>query len=187
MCRWINAIYGCTHRHAQLNDRTHRALNEMFGVGNIKAIKHLALMMRKGLAVTEQGGKGYFADPGNMAEVKLLLLQGRHNYIFRPAARSGPCGGSARRTRTASTSASCFPATPTLTPSSAPGPPPRCIRRSCASWTKRSDTARPQPRRRSRSLIAASPSSSAVRIADSLSTAARSMSAGCRAADSTCA
>ena len=85
VCRWINSIYGCTHRHAQLNDRTHRALNEMFGVGNIRSIKHLALMMRKSLAVTEQGGKGYFADPGNMAEVKLLLLQGRHNYIFRPA------------------------------------------------------------------------------------------------------
>jgi len=84
VCRWINAIYGCTHRHAQLNDRTHRALNEMFGVGNIRAIKHLALMMRKSLAVTEQGRKDYFANPGNMADVKLLLLQGRHNYIFRP-------------------------------------------------------------------------------------------------------
>ena len=84
VCRWINAIYGCTHRHAQLNDRTHRALNEMFGVGNIRSIKHLALMMRKSLAVTEQGGKDYFADPGNMADVKLLLVQGRHNYIFRP-------------------------------------------------------------------------------------------------------
>jgi len=84
VCRWINAIYGCTHRHAQLNDRTHRALNEMFGVGNIRAIEHLTLMMRKSLAVTEQGGKGYFANPENLAEVKLLLLQGRHNYIFRP-------------------------------------------------------------------------------------------------------
>ena len=56
----------------------------MFGVGNIRSIKHLALMMRKSLAVTEQGGKDYFADPGNMADVKLLLVQGRHNYIFRP-------------------------------------------------------------------------------------------------------
>src|SRR5262249_40988693 len=27
VCRWINAIYGCTHRHAQLNNDTHRVLN----------------------------------------------------------------------------------------------------------------------------------------------------------------
>lgn len=87
VCRWINAIYGCTHRHARLNDQTHRALNEMFGVGNIESIKHLALMMRKGKAVTETGGNDYLRAPNSarMADVKLLLLQGSDNYIFHPA------------------------------------------------------------------------------------------------------
>jgi cholesterol oxidase len=84
VCRWINAIYGCTHRHAQLNDPTHRALNDMFGIGNIDAIKHLTLMMRKSLAVTRDGKKDYFKHPERMANVRLLLLQGRHNYIFHP-------------------------------------------------------------------------------------------------------
>ena len=85
VCRWINAIYGCTHRHAQLNDATHRALNEMFGAGNLEALRHLALMMRRGLAVTHDGGDDYFKHPERFAGTKLLLLQGQHNYIFRPA------------------------------------------------------------------------------------------------------
>jgi cholesterol oxidase len=85
VCRWINAIYGCTHRHAQLNDATHRALNEMFGAGNLEAIKHLALMMRRGLAVTHDGGEDYFEHPERFADTKLVLLQGRRNYIFHPA------------------------------------------------------------------------------------------------------
>ena len=84
VCRWINAIYGCTHRHAQLNDATHRALNEMFGFGNIDSLRHLSLMMRRGLAVTHTGGMDYFAHPERIARTSLLLLQGSQNYIFHP-------------------------------------------------------------------------------------------------------
>jgi cholesterol oxidase len=84
VCRWINAIYGCTHRHAQLNDATHRALNEMFGFGNIDSLQHLSLMMRKGLAVTHTGGTDYFDHPERLAATSLLLLQGSQNYIFHP-------------------------------------------------------------------------------------------------------
>jgi cholesterol oxidase len=85
VCRWINAIYGCTHRHAQLNDATHRALNEMFGVGNVNSLNHLTLMLRKSLAVTSTGRKDYLKTPERIADTKVLLLQGRHNYIFHPA------------------------------------------------------------------------------------------------------
>jgi cholesterol oxidase len=84
VCRWINAIYGCTHHHARLNDATHSALNEMFGVGNLEALRHLALMMRTGAAVTRSGGRDYFEHPERFANTKLLLLQGQHNYIFHP-------------------------------------------------------------------------------------------------------
>jgi len=84
VCRWINAIYGCTHRHAQLNDATHRALNDMFGFGNIDSLRHLSLMMRRGLAVTHTGGMDYFAHPERIAGTHLLLLQGAQNYIFHP-------------------------------------------------------------------------------------------------------
>ena len=33
LCRWINAIYGCTHTHDQLDDATHDQLDDMFGIG----------------------------------------------------------------------------------------------------------------------------------------------------------
>jgi cholesterol oxidase len=84
VCRWINAVYGCTHRHAQLNEATHVALNEMFGFGNIESMDHLSLMLRKGLAVTHTGGMDYFDHPERMAGTRLLLLQGMQNYIFHP-------------------------------------------------------------------------------------------------------
>ena len=84
VCRWINAVFGCTHRHAQLNEATHRAINEMFGFGNIETMEHLALMLRKGRAVTHTGGMDYFDHPERMAGTRLLLLQGMSNYIFHP-------------------------------------------------------------------------------------------------------
>ena len=84
VCRWINAIYGCTHRHAQLNDATHRALNDMFGFGNIDSLQHLSLMLRRGLAVTHTGRMDYFEHPERVAGTSILLLQGAHNYIFHP-------------------------------------------------------------------------------------------------------
>jgi cholesterol oxidase len=84
VCRWINAVYGCTHRHAQLNEATHRALNDMFGFGNIESMEHLSLMLRKGHAVTHTGGMDYFDHPERMAGTRLLLLQGMSNYIFHP-------------------------------------------------------------------------------------------------------
>jgi cholesterol oxidase len=84
VCRWINAIYGCTHRHAQLNDATHRALNEMFGFGNIDSLQQLSLMLRRGLAVTHTGGLDYFEHPERIAGTSVLLLQGSQNYIFHP-------------------------------------------------------------------------------------------------------
>jgi cholesterol oxidase len=85
VCRWVNAVYGCTHRHAQLNEATHRAINDMFGFGNIETMEHLSLMLRKGHAVTHTGGMDYFDHPERMAGTRLLLLQGMRNYIFHPA------------------------------------------------------------------------------------------------------
>jgi cholesterol oxidase len=84
VCRWINAIYGLTHRHAQLNDATHRAINDMFGVGSMTALTHLLLMLRKGLAVNHRGENVYLEGSISLPDTRMLLLQGQHNYIFRP-------------------------------------------------------------------------------------------------------
>jgi cholesterol oxidase len=84
LCRWINAIYGLTHRHAQLDDATHDALPSLFGAANIRALEHLGLMMQKGRAVDATGKDSYMQHPERLAEVPIHLVAGAHNYIFHP-------------------------------------------------------------------------------------------------------
>jgi cholesterol oxidase len=84
LCRWVNLIYGMTHRHAQLNDQTHRALVEAFGVGNLDTIKHLGLIMRRGVAVDHSGNDSYVESPERLA-IPIHFLVGDRNYMFFPA------------------------------------------------------------------------------------------------------
>ena len=91
LCRWINAIYGCTHTHEQLDDATHEALDDMFGVGNLAALSHMGTIMQKRLAVDAQGNDVYTRRPDRL-RLPMLLVQGERNYIFRP-------GGSMRTLR----------------------------------------------------------------------------------------
>jgi cholesterol oxidase len=83
VCRWINAVYGCTHRHAQLDEATHDRISDLFGVGDLAALGHIARMVRQGVATDADGGDLYLAHPQRL-RLPLLLLQGEHNAIFRP-------------------------------------------------------------------------------------------------------
>jgi cholesterol oxidase len=91
LCRWINAIYGCTHTHAQLDDATHERLDDLFGVGNLAALGHMGTIMQHRLAVDRHGDDVYTRHPERL-RLPLLLVQGEKNYIFRP-------GGSMRTLR----------------------------------------------------------------------------------------
>ena len=84
VCRFINAVYGCTHTHAELDDATHRSLNDSFGYGNTQTLEHLALIMRRRLAVDAQGNDVYTRHPERLA-LPIHFLAGAHNYIFKPA------------------------------------------------------------------------------------------------------
>ena len=84
LCRWINAIYGCTHAHDQLNDATHDELDDMFGVGNLAALGHMGTIMNRRLVVDASGDEAYTRNPERI-QVPVLLVQGERNYIFRPA------------------------------------------------------------------------------------------------------
>lgn len=83
ICRWVNAIYGCTHAHAQLNNATHLAFPRMFGVGSVEALQHLALMVQHGKAV-DHYGRDVYLPHYDRARIPILFLQGDRNYIFRP-------------------------------------------------------------------------------------------------------
>jgi cholesterol oxidase len=84
VCRWINAVYGCTHRHAQLDDATHTLLSDLFGVGDLDAFNHIALIMREGRALNHLGYDAYLPYAGRLADVRLHFLIGDRNYIFFP-------------------------------------------------------------------------------------------------------
>lgn len=84
VCRWINAVYGCTHCHAQLNDDTHKSLTSLFGVGDLDAFNHIALIMREGRALDHVGYDAYLPYPGRLAKVPIHFLIGDRNYIFFP-------------------------------------------------------------------------------------------------------
>jgi cholesterol oxidase len=83
LCRWINAIYGCTHAHAQLDDATHEGLDRMFGVGNLASLGHLGTIMQRRLAVDVDGQPVYTARPERL-RLPILLVQGERNAIFHP-------------------------------------------------------------------------------------------------------
>jgi cholesterol oxidase len=83
VCRWINAIYGCTHTHDQLNDATHEQLDNMFGVGNLRALDHMAVIMKARTVLAADGTDAYVSHPERL-RLPLLLVQGERNYIFRP-------------------------------------------------------------------------------------------------------
>ena len=83
LCRWINAIYGCTHTHEQLDDATHDHLDDLFGVGNLTSLGHLGTIMQRRLVVDAQGEAVYTAHPERL-RLPILLVQGEQNYIFHP-------------------------------------------------------------------------------------------------------
>lgn len=84
ICRFINSIYGLTHAHSQLNEATHRWLDDAFGYGNLESLEHLALMMRRDLAVAFGGEDAYTNNPERLA-LPIHFLAGERNYIFKPS------------------------------------------------------------------------------------------------------
>jgi cholesterol oxidase len=81
VCRWVNAIYGCTHAHAQLDEATHDRLDDMFGVGNIESLNHIGLMLEAQLAVDSRDEPTYTSRPERF-RLPILLVQGERNGIF---------------------------------------------------------------------------------------------------------
>jgi len=84
VCRWINAIFGCTHVHEQLDDATHNEIPTMFGVGNLTGLRHLILMLQRGRAVDAWGLNRYLPHVERL-DLPIHFLAGTQNYIFHPS------------------------------------------------------------------------------------------------------
>lgn len=83
VCHRITFLYSLLYEHAQLNEATHDALHEMFGVANIRALEHLALLVRTKHLVDSQGGEVYM---GHLDRLKLPIcfIHGAENRCYLP-------------------------------------------------------------------------------------------------------
>jgi cholesterol oxidase len=83
VCRRILGIYGDVYKHAQLNDATHRAIHEMFGVANVRTFNHISLIVRTGHPVDSAGGETYMNHLDRLA-IPITFIHGAENNLFLP-------------------------------------------------------------------------------------------------------
>ena len=83
VCRRILGIYGDVYAHAQLNDATHDAIHEMFGVANVRTFNHISLIVRTGHVVDKDGRETYMNHLDRLA-IPITFLHGARNNLFLP-------------------------------------------------------------------------------------------------------
>jgi hypothetical protein len=101
------------------HDATHRKLVDSFGVGNLRSIKHLGLIFRKGRVVNSRGEDVYLEHPERLA-IPIHFLVGESNTMFFRTRRTKRfIGSEGVTTRRRSTPSRSSRTTPTWTASSA--------------------------------------------------------------------
>lgn len=83
VCRRILLMYGEVYAHDRLNDATHRAIHEMFGVANLGTFNHIARMVRSRQIVDAKGRDVYLTHLDRLA-LPITLLHGARNRLFLP-------------------------------------------------------------------------------------------------------
>jgi len=83
VCRRIWLIYGEVYGHAQLNEATHNAIHEMFGIADITTFNHLLTMIRAG-HVVDANGKDVYLPNIQRLKIPLTFLHAMNNHLFLP-------------------------------------------------------------------------------------------------------
>ncbi len=82
-CHRITFMYAPLYEHANLNEATHDALHEMFGLGNMKAFNHLARLANTGHLVDFDGNDTYLPHLDRLA-IPIAFIHGAQNECFLP-------------------------------------------------------------------------------------------------------
>jgi cholesterol oxidase len=82
-CHRITFMYAPLYEHANLNEATHNALHEMFGVANMKAFMHLARLTNAGHLVDFDGNNVYLPHLDRLA-IPITFIHGAQNECFLP-------------------------------------------------------------------------------------------------------
>jgi cholesterol oxidase len=84
VCHRVTFMYSLLYEHHQLNTATHDALHEMFGVANVAALEHLALMVRAG-ALRSADGQDIYLPHLERMDIPIAFIHGAENARFLPA------------------------------------------------------------------------------------------------------
>jgi cholesterol oxidase len=82
-CHRITFMYAPLYEHANLDEATHEALHEMFGVANMKAFIHLAHLANTGHLVDFDGNNVYLPHLDRLA-IPITFIHGAKNECFLP-------------------------------------------------------------------------------------------------------
>jgi len=82
-CHRITFMYAPLYEHANLNEATHDALHEMFGVANMRAFMHLARLANTGHLVDFAGNNVYLPHLDRLA-IPITFIHGAQNECFLP-------------------------------------------------------------------------------------------------------
>jgi cholesterol oxidase len=86
VCRRVTFLFSPLYQHANLNDRLHDNLHELFGVVNIEGMEHLSTMVRHGHVVDEAGNDVYLTEENvRRLAVPTLLISGGKNECYHPS------------------------------------------------------------------------------------------------------
>jgi cholesterol oxidase len=83
VCHRITFLYSLLYEHDQLNEPTHKALGEMFGLANIRSFEHLTRMVREGKVVTIDGDDSYLPHVDRF-NIPVTFIHGAENDCFLP-------------------------------------------------------------------------------------------------------
>lgn len=84
VCHRVTFMYSLLYEHHQLNTATHDALHELFGVANVAALEHLALMVRAG-ALRSADGQDIYLPHLERMDIPIAFIHGAENARFLPA------------------------------------------------------------------------------------------------------
>jgi cholesterol oxidase len=83
VCHRITFLYSLLYEHEQLNEATHEALHELFGVANIRALEHLSLLVRTRHLVDAQGNEVYMQHLDRL-KLPICFVHGAENQCYLP-------------------------------------------------------------------------------------------------------
>lgn len=83
VCHRILFMFGESYAHEQLNEATHDAMHEMFGVANLTTFKQLSVILNKGHAVDKDGHEAYLPHADRL-KIPIAFIHGANNHIFLP-------------------------------------------------------------------------------------------------------